>query len=44
MFDSKTNEVIFLGYSLSNKAYKVFNIRTFTIEESIHVFLLMVGL
>ena len=27
----------FLGYSLNSKAYKVYNKRTITIEESIHV-------
>jgi len=36
-FDSKADDAIFLGYSLYSKAYRVFNKRTFTVEESIHV-------
>ena len=36
-FDSKADEGIFLGYSLTSKAYRVYNKRTLTIEESIHV-------
>ncbi|WP_374695329.1 hypothetical protein ACEW7V_02450 [Areca yellow leaf disease phytoplasma] len=36
-FDAKSNEAIFLGYSLHSKAYRVFNKRTLTIEESMHV-------
>jgi len=36
-FDSKADDAIFLGYSLHSKAYRVFNKRTLTIEESIHV-------
>jgi len=36
-YDSKANEAIFLGYSLTNKAYRVFNRRTLNVEESIHV-------
>ncbi|GMP28099.1 hypothetical protein CsSME_00003780 [Camellia sinensis var. sinensis] len=36
-FDSKSDEVIFLSYSLTSKVYRVFNKRTFTVEESIHV-------
>jgi len=36
-FHSKADEGIFLGYSLTSKAYRVFNKRTLTIEESIHV-------
>jgi len=36
-FDSKADEGIFLGYSLNSKAYRVYNKRTLTIEESIHV-------
>ena len=35
--DTKFDEAIFLGYSSISKAYKVFNIRTLVIEESIHV-------
>jgi len=36
-FDAKSDEAIFLGYSLHSKAYRVFNKRTLTVEESIHV-------
>ncbi|KAI4330293.1 hypothetical protein MLD38_028593 [Melastoma candidum] len=36
-FEAKTDEGIFLGYSLSSKAYRVLNKRTSTIEESINV-------
>lgn len=36
-FDSKASEGIFLGYSLTNKAYKFFNKHTLIVEESIHV-------
>jgi len=36
-FDAKSDEGIFLGYSLHSKAYRVFNKRTLTIEESPHV-------
>ena len=36
-FDAKSDEGIFLGYSLHSKAYRVYNKRTITIEESIHV-------
>jgi len=36
-FDAKANEAIFLGYSLHDKAYSVFNKRTLTIEEFVHV-------
>ena len=36
-FDAKSDEAIFLGYSTSSKAYRVFNKKTLTIEESIHV-------
>ena len=36
-FDSKADEEIFLGYSSSIKAYRVFNKRTLVVEESIHV-------
>jgi len=37
-FDSKADEAIFLGYSLTSKAYSVFNRRTLNVEESMHVF------
>ena len=36
-FDPKADEDIFLGYSLTSKAYRVYNKWTLTIEESIHV-------
>ena len=36
-FDAKSNIGIFLGYSLSSKAYRVFNNKTMVVEESIHV-------
>ena len=36
-FDTKSNEGIFLGYSLISKAYRVFNKRLEKVEESIHV-------
>ena len=36
-FDTKSDEGIFLGYSTSSKAYRVFNKRTLVVEESIHV-------
>jgi len=35
--DSKADEAIFLGYSLTSKAYRVFNQRTLNVEESMHV-------
>nr|KYP75568.1 Retrovirus-related Pol polyprotein from transposon TNT 1-94 [Cajanus cajan] len=36
-FDSKTDEGILLGYSERSRAYRVFNNRTKTVEEAIHV-------
>ena len=36
-FDAKSDEGIFLGYSLTSKAFRVFNKRTLVVEESIHV-------
>ena len=36
-FDAKSDEGVFLGYSLTSKAYRVFNKRTLVVEESIHV-------
>ncbi|PKA54068.1 Retrovirus-related Pol polyprotein from transposon TNT 1-94 [Apostasia shenzhenica] len=36
-FDPKADEAIFLGYSLTSKAYRVYNTRTMLVEESIHV-------
>ncbi|KAF7148484.1 hypothetical protein RHSIM_Rhsim03G0198100 [Rhododendron simsii] len=36
-FDSKSDEGIFIGYSLTSKAYRIYNKRTNLVEESIHV-------
>ena len=36
-FDPRSDERVFVGYSSSSKAYRVFNKRTQCIEESIHV-------
>ena len=36
-FDAKSDEGIFLGYSTTSKAYRVFNKRTKTVIESINV-------
>ena len=36
-FDAKADEGIFLGYSTSSKAYRIFNKSSLIIEESIHV-------
>ncbi|KAI3669613.1 hypothetical protein L6452_40903 [Arctium lappa] len=36
-FDPKADEGIFLGYSLTSKAYRVYNLRRKCIDESIHV-------
>ena len=36
-FDAKSDEGIFLGYSLHSKAFRIYNKRTMIIEESIHV-------
>ena len=36
-FDAKSNVGIYLGYSSSSKAYRVFNKKTMVVEESIHV-------
>ena len=36
-FDARSNEDIFLGYSTSSKAYRVFNKNSLVVEESIHV-------
>ena len=36
-FDPKSDEGVFVGYSLTSKAYRVFNKRTMCVEESIHV-------
>ena len=36
-YDARSDERIFLGYSLNSKAYRVLNKRTSMVEESIHV-------
>ncbi|XP_073137874.1 uncharacterized protein [Henckelia pumila] len=36
-FDSKSDNCLFLGYALNSRAYRVFNLRTRTIMESINV-------
>ena len=36
-FDAKSDEGIFLGYSTTSQAYRVFNMRTKTVMESINV-------
>ena len=36
-FDAKSDEGTFLSYSLTSKAYRVFNKRTLVVEESIHI-------
>lgn len=36
-FNARADESIFIGYSTLSKDFRVFNIRTKTIEESIHV-------
>jgi hypothetical protein len=36
-FDAKSDEGIFIGYSSSSKAYRVYNKRSLVIEESLHV-------
>ena len=37
-FDDKTDNGIFLGYSLTSHVYRVYNKRLMTEEESIHIF------
>ena len=39
-FDAKSDVGIFLGYSSSSKAFKVFNKRTMVVKESIHAIFL----
>ena len=36
-FDAKSDKGIFLGYSLTSKAYRVFNLCSNNMEESMHV-------
>ena len=43
-FDAKSDEDIFLGYSLNSKTFRIYNKRTMTIEESINTLLLKLKL
>ncbi|GJR70522.1 putative ribonuclease H-like domain-containing protein [Tanacetum coccineum] len=36
-FDGKSDEGFFVGYSLSSKAFRVYNIRTRKVQENLHV-------
>ncbi|GJW40923.1 retrovirus-related pol polyprotein from transposon TNT 1-94 [Tanacetum coccineum] len=36
-FDGKSNNGFFVGYSLSSKAFKVYNTRTRKVEENLHI-------
>ncbi|GJZ25488.1 putative ribonuclease H-like domain-containing protein [Tanacetum coccineum] len=36
-FDGKSDEGFFVGYSLSSKAFRVYNIRTMRVEENLHM-------
>ena len=36
-FDAKSDTIVFLGYATNSKAYRVYNMRTRTIMESINV-------
>ncbi|GKE67632.1 putative ribonuclease H-like domain-containing protein, partial [Tanacetum coccineum] len=36
-FDGKSDEDFFIGYSLSSKAFRVYNIRTRKVQENLHV-------
>jgi len=36
-FDAKADEDIFLGYTINNHAYRVYNKRLMIVEESMHV-------
>ena len=35
--DAKSDKVIFMGYALHSKAYRVFNKSSLIVEESMHV-------
>nr|GEY92020.1 ribonuclease H-like domain-containing protein [Tanacetum cinerariifolium] len=37
MFDGKSDEGFFIGYSLNSKAFRVYNIRTIKVEENLHI-------
>ncbi|GJW37448.1 putative ribonuclease H-like domain-containing protein [Tanacetum coccineum] len=39
-FDGKSDEGFFVGYSLNSKAFRVYNIRTRKVEESLHIMFL----
>nr|GEW37282.1 hypothetical protein [Tanacetum cinerariifolium] len=36
-FDGKSDEGFFVGYSMNSKAFRVFNSRTKTVEENVHI-------
>ncbi|GKD48246.1 hypothetical protein Tco_1277222 [Tanacetum coccineum] len=36
-FDGKSDDRLFVGYSLNSKAFGVYNIRTRKVEESLHI-------
>ncbi|GKD99742.1 putative ribonuclease H-like domain-containing protein, partial [Tanacetum coccineum] len=36
-FDGKSDEGFFVGYSLSSKAFRVYNTRTRRVEENLHI-------
>nr|GEW24949.1 hypothetical protein [Tanacetum cinerariifolium] len=36
-FDGKDDEGFFVGYSINNKAFRVFNSRTIIVEETLHI-------
>ena len=36
-FDSQIDEGVFLGYSINSKSYRVYNMRTLIVMESINV-------
>ena len=36
-WDAKSDEAIFLGFSSTSKAYRIFNKRTLVVEESVHI-------
>ncbi|GJZ82055.1 putative ribonuclease H-like domain-containing protein [Tanacetum coccineum] len=37
MFDGKSDEGFFVGYSINSKAFRVYNIRTRKLEENLHI-------
>ncbi|GJU65810.1 putative ribonuclease H-like domain-containing protein [Tanacetum coccineum] len=36
-FDCKSDDGFFIGYSLNSKAFRVYNIRTWKVEENLHI-------